>query len=148
MGLYFAGLAFERQAWLDQAIAFGRQVAETQSEHGWWPEHEGPVVSYNFVYVDALGTLFTESQDDRLLEALDRAARFHAAFAYPDGSVVETVDGRNWYHPTIRPGNPGFSHTPHGRGFLAQQHKRIISASKPDLPAKDRKASRLTMFKS
>ncbi len=148
MGLYFAGLAFERQAWLDQAIAFGRQVAETQSEHGWWPEHEGPVVSYNFVYVDALGTLFTESQDDRLLEALDRAARFHAAFAYPDGSVVETVDGRNWYHPTIRPGNPGFSHTPHGRGFLAQQHERMISASKPDLPAKDRKASRLTMFNS
>ena len=128
MGLYFAGLTLDREEWTDRAVSFGHRVIDAQSEHGWWPEHDGPVVSYNFVYIDAIGTLYTMSQDDRLLEALDRAARFHAAFAYPDGSMVETVDGRNWYHDTVRPGNPGFSHTPQGRGFLAQQHARIIEA--------------------
>jgi len=129
MGLYFAGLTFERKDWVDRAVAFGHRVSDTQSEHGWWPEHDGPVVSYNFVYVDGIGTLYTMSQDEDLLACLDRAARFHAAFAYPDGSMVETVDGRNWYHTTVRSGNPGFSHTPRGRGFLAQQHGRLIEAA-------------------
>jgi hypothetical protein len=128
MGLYFAGLTLEREEWTAQAVTFGHRVVDEQSEHGWWPEHNGPVVSYNFVYVDGIGTLYTMSEDARLLEALDRAARFHAAFAYPDGSMVETVDGRNWYHAGVRPGNPGFSHTPAGRGFLAQQHARMIES--------------------
>jgi hypothetical protein len=142
MGIYFAGLALEREDWLDQAVKFSHRVADAQSEHGWWPEHDGPVVAYNFVYVDALGTLYTMCKDDRLLEVLDRAARFHAAFAYPDGSMVETVDGRNWYHDTIRPGNPGFSHTPQGRGFLAQQHARIIASSVSDLPHSEKASVR------
>jgi hypothetical protein len=136
MGLYFAGIALGREDWKEQAVRFSHQVVDAQSEHGWWPEHDGPVVAYNFVYVDALGTLYTMCKDDRILGALDRAARFHSAFAYPDGSMVETVDGRNWYHDTIRPGNPGFSHTPQGRGFLAQQHARIIAA----LPTTERKS--------
>ncbi len=149
MGLYFAGMTFEREDWTTQAVTFSYQVIEAQSEHGWWPEHEGPVVSYNFVYIDAVGTLYSMCQDDRLLEALDRAARFHAAFAYPDGSMVETVDGRNWYHDTVRPGNPGFSHTPQGRGFLAQQHERIIAAAGEDDPKDGERAKvRLTAFNS
>jgi hypothetical protein len=45
--------------------------------------------------------------------------------------MVETVDGRNWYHADVRPGNPGFSHTPQGRGFLAQQHERMIASGQP-----------------
>lgn len=131
MGLYFAGLTLGREEWMAQAVSFGHQVVDAQSEHGWWPEHNGPVVSYNFVYVDGVGTLYTMSKDDRLLEALEKAARFHAAFAYPDGSMVETVDGRNWYHGGVRVGNPGFSHTPAGRGFLAQQHARMIASGQP-----------------
>jgi len=129
MGLYFAGLTLDREDWMTQAVTFSHRVVDEQSEHGWWPEHKGPVVSYNFVYIDALGTLYTMCKDARLLDSLDRAARFHAAFAYPDGSMVETVDGRNWYYGTVRPGNPGFSHTPQGRGFLAQQHGRIIASA-------------------
>jgi len=132
MGLYFAGEVLSRQAWTDQAVAFGHQVAEAQSEHGWWPEHDGPVVSYNFVYSDALGTLYKMSGDETLLASLERAAKFHAAFAYPDGSMVEAIDGRNWYHDAVRPGNPGFSHTPEGRGFLEQQHGRLIAKYQSD----------------
>ena len=128
MGLYFAGLTFERDDWKDQALTFSHRVVEAQSEYGWWPEHDGPVVTYNFVYIDAIGTLYTMCQDERLLESLARAAQFHAAFVYPDGSMVETVDGRVWYHEGVRPGNPGFSHTPQGRGFLAQQHERMIAS--------------------
>ena len=128
MGLYCAGLVFGREDWKAQAWDFMGEVVEAQSPHGWWSEHFGPVVSYNFVYSDALGVYYRMSGDERVLEALARAARYHANYIYPDGSTVETVDERNPYHGGVRLGNPGFSHTPAGRGYLAQQHALHLKA--------------------
>jgi hypothetical protein len=122
MALYFAWLVFDRKDWEGQAEAFMSSVAEEQSPHGWWAEHGGPVVSYNFVYLEALGTYFGISGDEKVLGALERGARYHANLTYPDGSAVETVDGRNPYHKGIRLRGPGFSHTAIGRGYLARQH--------------------------
>ncbi|MSS73365.1 MAG: hypothetical protein EXS64_18025 [Candidatus Latescibacteria bacterium] len=138
MGLYCAGIVFGREAWKAQAQAFLGRIAGVQSPEGWWAEHDGPVVAYNFVYSDALGVYYSMSQDPTGLAALDRAARYHAAYTYPDGSAVETVDGRNPYHAGVHLGNPGFSHTPAGRGYLAQQHALHIQTGKkfdPDYAA-------------
>ena len=134
MGLYCAGLVFEREEWRTQATAFIREVAAAQSPHGWWPEHGGPVVSYNFVYSEALGVYHALSRDHSVLEALERSARYHANFTYPDGSAVETVDGRNPYHEGVRLGNPGLSYSAAGRGYLAQQHSLHLAPdeSRPD----------------
>ncbi len=121
MGLYAAGVAFNRDDWKKQATEFMGKVVEKQSPDGWWSEHVGPVVSYNFVYSEALGVYFALSEDAKVLEALRRAAVFHANLTYPDGSGVETVDERNPYHGGVRTGNVGFSMTPEGRGFLVQQ---------------------------
>lgn len=128
MGLYCAGTVFDREDWKAQSTAFMQQVVEAQSPHGWWPEHKGPVVSYNFVYSDGLGVYYAMSGDEGVLEALERAARYHANFTYPDGSAAETVDGRNPYHGGVRLGNPGFSYSPIGRGYLAQQHALHLQA--------------------
>lgn len=126
MALYCAGMVFDREDWRTQARSFMHQVTAAQSPHGWWTEHMGPVVSYNFVYVDALGVYYALSDDEAVLDALERAARFHASYTYPDGSIVETVDERNPYHAGIHPGNPGFSYTAAGRGYLAQQHALVL----------------------
>jgi len=128
MGLYCAGQVFERPEWREQASAFLLEVTGTQSEHGWWSENFGPVVMYNFVYSEALGTYYALSGDERVLEALERAARFHANYVYPDGSIVETIDERNPYHRGVRLGNAGFSLTPAGRGFIKQQHQLHLAA--------------------
>jgi len=130
MGLYCAGMVFGREEWKAQAKAFMGIVVEAQSPHGWWAEHQGPVISYNFVYSEALGVYYSMSGDGKALDALARAARYHASFTYPDGSSVETIDGRNPYHAGVRLGNPGFSHTPAGRGYLAQQHAIYLKAGK------------------
>jgi hypothetical protein len=130
MGLYCAGQVFERDDWRQKAQDFMQKVVAEQSPHGWWSEHVGPVVGYNFVYSDALGVYYRMSGDDRVLEALGRAARFHAAYTYPDGSSVETVDERNPYSGRIRLGNPGFSHSAAGRGYLRQQHGLHLSERK------------------
>ncbi len=130
MGLYRAAQVFQRDDWRQQVFDFMDTVLKAQSPHGWWAEHEGPVVSYNFVYMEALGAYFSMSADERVLPALDRAAQYHANFTYPDGSPIETVDGRNPYKPGLRLGNPGFSHTDVGRGYLLRQHEAFLAQGK------------------
>ncbi len=126
MGLYCAGQVFDRADWRQKASRFMRKTIAEQSPYGWWSEHVGPVVSYNFIYTDALGVYYRMSGDQLVLAALERAARFHAAYTYPDGSSVETVDERNPYSGRLRLGNAGFSHTPAGRGYLKQQHRLAL----------------------
>ncbi len=123
MALYTAGVAFDRDDWKKQAADFMQQVVAKQSPDGWWSEHVGPVVAYNFVYTDALGTYYAMSDDKRVLPALRKAAIFHANVTYPNGARVETVDERNPYKKSVALGNVGFSMTPEGRGWLLQQMK-------------------------
>lgn len=127
MSLYCAGMVFERQDWKRQAQEFIHGVVAAQSPFGWWTENVGPVVSYNYVYSDAMGVYYRMSGDTVVLEALERAARFHANYTYPDGSAVETVDERNVYSSGVRLGNPGFSLTAAGRGYLARQHRLFLA---------------------
>ena len=70
MGLYCAGSVFGRQEWTTQAAEFMGTVMDAQSPHGWWAEHKGPVIGYNFVYSEALGVYYSMSGDARALEAL------------------------------------------------------------------------------
>jgi len=124
MGLYVAGQVFQRPEWSRQAAEFLVKVAGQQSEGGYWSEGVGPVVLYNFVYLDALGTYYAQSHDQRVLPALQRAADFHRHFTYPGGQNVETIDQRNPYHETISAGNAGFTFSPAGRSYLQNQWSR------------------------
>jgi hypothetical protein len=100
------------------------KVAGTQSEGGYFSEGGGPVVVYNFVYVDALGTYYAMSGDERVLPALKKAAVFHRHFTYPGGQNVETIDQRNPFHNRVNPGNVGFTYTDVGRAYLQSQWSR------------------------
>jgi len=131
MGLYCAGEALGRDDWKKQAKAFLHRVVRQQHGDGYWSEHRGPVVLYNYVYSEALGCYAAMSGDRTVLPALRRAARFHAWLTYPDGTNVETVDERNPYHPErIALGNAGFTLTPEGRGFLIRQRARLEAAGR------------------
>lgn len=134
MALYCAGQVMARPAWCTQASAFMKQVVAAQDPGGFWSEHLGPVVNYNFVYVDAIGCYYGMSHDEAVRPALARAARFHANFTYPDGSEVETVDERNPYHQSLVMPNVGFSFSPEGRGYLHQQWQ-VVRARHRDLGA-------------
>lgn len=119
MGLYAAGVAFDKPEWKEIAGRFMAGVIGKQSEDGFWSENYGPVVGYNFVYLEALGIYYAMSKDPLALNALKRGAQFHSALLWTDGSSVSAVDERNPYHKTKRPGNVGFSWTPEGRWYLA-----------------------------
>ncbi|MFC1717584.1 hypothetical protein ACFL6S_28240 [Candidatus Poribacteria bacterium] len=121
MGLYVAGKALDRPEWCEHASDFMMRVIDKQAEGGYWSENVGPVVSYNFVYIDALGTYYALSKDERVLPALEKSSTFHSYFVYPNGDRVETVDERNPYHAGIATGNVGFTFSPEGRSYLKQQ---------------------------
>jgi len=138
MGLYCAAMVFDRDEWKQQSKEFMAKVVAEQSPHGWWPEHKGPVVAYNFVYSEALGVYYSMSRDEDVLESLERASRYHANYTYPDGSPVETVDGRNPYHEGLRLRGGGFTFLAIGRGYIAQQHRHHLAAGEefnPDYAA-------------
>ncbi len=136
MGLYCAGKVLDRPEWCDQAAAFLMKVVAAQSEGGYWSEGGGPVVAYDFVYVDALGTYHAMSGDQRVLPALEKAAVFHRHFTYPDGSNVETVDQRNPYHHGAAAGNVGFTLSAAGRAYLENQWSQLgLENLDPDLIA-------------
>ena len=134
MGLYVAGKALDHPEWCAKASTFLVRVAGAQDSNGFWSEHLGPVVVYNFVYVDALGTYYALSQDRKVLPALERAARFHANFIYPDGSNIETIDERNPYSKRCSLPGVGFTFCPEGRGYLRLQWSRLKKQQLADDP--------------
>ncbi len=129
MGLYVAGKVLDRPEWRQQAAEFMMKVIAKQSEGGYWSEGGGPVVGYNFVYVDAIGVYYALSGDKRVLPSLQRAAAFHRHFTYPNGRNVETIDQRNPYSDRVKQGNVGFTFTSIGRAYLQSQWSQIDPAA-------------------
>jgi len=124
MGVYFAGKALNKPQWRKDAADFLHKAVKAQSEAGYWTEGEGPVVAYNYVYIDALGAYYSASRDPLVLPALERGALFHSHFTYPSGQCVETIDQRNPYKDSISTGNVGFTFTPQGRAYLHSQWQK------------------------
>jgi hypothetical protein len=131
MALYIAGQCFDVADWREAAAQFMARVVDAQNPDGFWSENYGPVVGYNHVYVDALGIYYAVSRDRKVLPALERSARFHANFLWPDGSPIAAIDERQVYHAERNIGNVGFSHTALGRGYLLRQTAPLRQEGEP-----------------
>ncbi len=134
MGVYAASLVLGRDDWAAAAVDYLHRTVAEQDPAGFWSEHQGPVVAYNIVYVDALGCYYGMSGDSSVLPALERSAAFHANLSYPDGTMVETVDERNYYHHSAASLSVGFLASPPGRGYLRWLARLRRAAGEP-MPA-------------
>ena len=134
MALYIAGQVFKNKEWRDAATAYQHRVIRDQFPEGYWTENFGPVVSYNMVYVEALGVYYHFSKDPMVPETLRRSAKFHSAVLWSDGTSASTIDERVIYHHNISTGNVGFTFSPEGRGFLLAQIKRFSEMSGESSP--------------
>jgi hypothetical protein len=127
MSCYRAGVVFDRPDWREAGAAMAQAVAQAQQPGGYWAEHGGPSVLYNHVYVHGLGLYYVFSGDRSVLPALTSAADFHEAFSYPNGVVVETVDGRVQYHDRIMTmGWVGFAATAKGRRLVRHLARNLV----------------------
>jgi hypothetical protein len=123
--VYLAGHVLGNLEWEQLgARALHRLAAEEQTSDGYWGEHtdNGPATGYNYVTMCCVALYAEHSRDPVAHEALRRATNFHKHFTWPDGTPVETINGRNRHWEVSAWGHFGFSHWPDGRryaGFLA-----------------------------
>ena len=120
-GLYVAGIVFGKEEWKNIAAKLMHLLVSRQSADGFWTEHNGPVVVYNYVYLDGLGIYYHYAKDPVVKEALVRGAQFHNILRWPNGTIASVVDERSGYSRSRRMGNVGFTFTPEGRRYLEQQ---------------------------
>ena len=119
MALYRAGQIFDRPDWRERGRCMVRMAAEEQTSAGYWREHHGPTTLYNLVYVHAIGLYHIFSGDESVLPCLKRATEFHIHYTYPDGRVVETIDGRVKYHDHVSDlAHASFALFPEGRRYV------------------------------
>ncbi len=128
MCVHRAGKFFGREDWIENADALIRNTCLAQDECGFWPEHKGPTTTYNFVYTHALGLYRFHGGKVDVLEALKRAIRFMQVYAYPNGALVETIDGRTKKYSRLADGAktgtralPGCLSTRGGQRFIEAQ---------------------------
>ena len=99
--------------------AMHRLAAEEQTPDGYWGEFtdNGPATGYNYLTMCCVALYWEHSRDAAALAALRRATDFHKHFTWPDGTPVETINGRNRHWGVSPWGQFGFSHWPDGRRY-------------------------------
>jgi hypothetical protein len=118
--VYLAGRVLPNQEWEALgARVLSRLAAEEQTTDGYWGEFtdNGPATGYNYLSMNCVALYWEHSQDKSALAALRRATTFHKYFTWPDGTPVETINGRNRHWGVSPWGHFGFSHWPDGRGY-------------------------------
>lgn len=117
--VYRAGGVFAQEDWRQLGEEGFKRVIAAQQPAGYWHEGGGPSTLYNFVTARTISLYAIESKNAAAWQAVRRAEEFHRAFTYPNGSPVETIDGRVRYvgRPvSIIP--PGFSWSPAGQAYV------------------------------
>lgn len=117
---YLAGRVLPNKDWENLGThILHRIAAEEQSSDGYWGEltDNGPATGYNYVTMSSVALYCEHSDDAAALESLRRATDFHKHFTWPDGTPVETVNGRNRIRAVSPFGSFGFSHWPDGRRY-------------------------------
>lgn len=137
MSLFRGGQVFGRDDWRNTGRTMVREAAKAMDPGGFWPEFGGPTTYYNLITLHAIGLYYAFSKDQSVLPVLEKAAEFQIHLTYPDGRVVETVDGRVQYDDRVQErGHLAFVPFPEGRGylrFLQEQMRR--DALRADPPA-------------
>ncbi len=118
--VYLAGRVFKNDEWEALgARVMHRLATEEQTPDGYWGEFtdNGPTTGYNYLTMNCVALYWEHSRDAAALQALRRSTDFHKYFTWPDGTPVETINGRNRHWGVSAWGHFGFSHWPDGRGY-------------------------------
>lgn len=103
--IFRAGDIFNRKEYKEIADKMIQKTVGIQHPDGFWPEHKGPTLSYNSVYIYALGVYKYYGGSVNVDSALERSFAMQKASVYPDGTLVETADGRVKYAGSVPTGD-------------------------------------------
>ena len=101
LNVYRAGQVFNRSDWQQTGQRMVHSALETLDPLGYWPEFGGPSTRYNEEYLETVGLYYEHSGDLAVIPYLERAVNFQIKYVYPNGSVIETLDGRSRYDSEV-----------------------------------------------
>ena len=116
--LYRVGRRFDRPEWVEGCTDLMHKLIAAQAPAGYWPEHEGPALGYDYLTYHGVDEYTAWSGDETGLTALRRGLELHRYWTYPNGAPIECLDGRMRH--TGGPflwGLCGFARWPEGRGY-------------------------------
>jgi hypothetical protein len=119
LNVFRAGQLFDHKDWQQNGQRMIHSSLETLDPASFfWPEFGGPSPSQQLEYLQAIGLYYEFSGDLAVVPYLERGLEFQIKYVYPDGSLVETVDGRARYSPEPPfDGHFVFSQLEEGRRF-------------------------------
>jgi len=136
LALYRVGQVLARPEWSEAGKFQMRQLNRTQHPEGYWEEPvsgHGPSPTYHLLHLGALGLFATHCSDAGLDLALERAAGFAVAAAYPDGPPLDCLDGRSAFAPeAVLSGVPGLSRSREGRRLITSTCALLDDLRAPD----------------
>ncbi len=119
LNVFRAGQIFQRKEWQQNGQRMIHSALETLDPSGFfWGEFGGPSPSQQLEYLQAIGLYYEHSGDLAVVPYLERGLEFQITNVYPDGSLIETLDGRARYSPEVPiDGHFVFSQLEEGRRF-------------------------------
>ena len=132
--LWLAGREFGRPEWVETCADLMRRLISDQRPGGYWEEHHGPALGYNYLTYHGVDEYATWSGDSLGADALRRGLDLHQHWTYPDGLPIECIDGRMRHlsAPMIW-GVAGFTRWSDGRGY-ARLLLEQLAKTEPLLP--------------
>ncbi|MCI0422851.1 MAG: hypothetical protein L0387_12845 [Acidobacteria bacterium] len=130
LNVFRAGQIFQRKDWQQTGQRMIHSALETLDPVSFfWPEFGGPSPSQQLEYLQAIGLYYEHSGDLAVVPYVERGLEFQIKYVYPDGSLIETLDGRARYSPEPpADGHFVFSQLEEGRRFakflVAQMTRR------------------------
>jgi len=116
--IWLAGSELGRPDWVGLASGLMRRLIADQRPGGYWEEHQGPALGYNYLTYHGVEEYTAWSGDEAGLGALRAGLDLHQHWTYPDGVPVECIDGRMRHLRTpMMWGLAGFTRWPDGRGY-------------------------------
>ena len=132
VALYLGGRALRHRPWRALAEAFADRFAAFQHPEGYWPEHDGPVTTYNMVSLAGISRFQALTPKPLYLQTLERALRYFETISYPDHSLVSVIDCRTRYDSGPRIwGYHGFTHWSRGRAFMRDAIEARLRNDRP-----------------
>ena len=125
------------QEWIDLANKALKRFVREVSPGGYWAEHDGPTMNYDYLNTAIAAYYWHYSHDPQALEAIRKNTEFHLHWCTPDGIDIATVDerNRNYYEVEAGWGLFSFCHFAEGRRFARFKLLSALDGSRDPVQA-------------
>ena len=114
------GMILNKEDWVSLAQPVLYRFVREVAPGGYWAEHDGPTMTYDYLNSSVAGLYWNYSGDPAALKAMRLSTDFHTHWSTPDGVDIHTVDQRNRNHFEVEAswGLFTFCYFPEGRRFV------------------------------